>query len=246
MNMTERHQKNIVYCGFGWSPNIGNAFVDMGIKHQLELATKNHKIIGISNTNSFLKARYSNKGVYRFFKNKSVQDRNFDLRTVIDSDIVALGGALLNINWMRSNDSLIKHLINNQKKVIIIGGGGGNTYNKVQKDYLAAILERLNLIGMITRDEQTYESYNKYADICYNGIDSAFFIDDVFSPAKIHYPSYVLSVFDFLKEPKEIRRFENVIRLDHNSAAVIGLNDLLRNPYRILSLMGRKDWVSAP
>ena len=235
---------NILYCGHGWAPNIGNAFIDKGILYQLKKSFPNVIIHEVSNTNSYLDNKYSIKRPYNLFRNKNIKKKNFDLRTLVKTDLIVLGGALFNINWFKINKTLIDYLINSQKKVLIIGGGGGNLYNKEQTNFIQSILRKINLIVLVARDEPTYESYREYAKYSYNGIDSAFFLNDCFKPAELDYNSYIISVFDFLKEPKEILNHRNIIRLYHNSSTIIELNSLIRKPLKTLKIMGNKDWVS--
>ncbi len=236
--------KKILYCGHGWASNIGNAFVDRGLVYQLKNCSPKSDIYEVSNMYSYMDARYSQKGFYKLFRNKTLKDKGFDLRKYIDCDMVVLGGALLNKNWFAINKNLINFLIKSQKKLLIIGGSGGNNYSKEQKQFIENILKKLNLVVLISRDEPTFEYYSIFAKHKYNGIDNAFFINDAFNPALLNNREYIISVFDFLKEPPIIKEYENVIRLYHDAYSIIQLNNFIRNPIKTLKIMGNKDWIS--
>ncbi len=235
-------KKTILYCGFGWSTNIGNAFIDYGIKYILKTAFNEFEIKYASNTSSFIEYKYTNGKGYKYLPFK--KNRYFDIRTHIDAQYYVLCGALFNINWLKINSRFIDFLVKEQKRVFIIGGGGGNNYGKKEVDYVKNILDKMNLELFVSRDEQTYSNYKQYAKYTYNGIDCAFFLNDTFEPAKTNLGEYIVSTFDHRKEPKEISNYNNVFRLYHSAWDVARLELLFRKPRTILTLPFKNDLIS--
>ncbi len=236
-------KKTILYCGYGWSGNIGNAFIDYGIRYLLNKIFPKDEIVYASNSAGLFKHKYTNGKIYNLFSKK--QKTSFDIRNVIKADYYVLGGALLNKNWFDINSVFINYLVNTQKSVFLIGTSGGNDYGKEQVNYVKNILNKLNLKIFVSRDNETYEYYSECAKYTYNGIDNAFFLNNVFKPAKLNIDDYIISTFDHRKEPDEIlKKHHNIFRLYHSSWNLGRLELILQKPKEILQLMSNNDMIS--
>lgn len=227
-------KKKILYCGYGWANNIGNSFIDFGIEYQLKKSINDdYELITASTTTSFHKTKFSRDLPYRLFHQK--KNEVIDYRTLFDADFVVFGGSLLDPFWMKMNQSYINYLIKNKIKIIIIGGSGGNAYNNDNYKFITDILKRMNLVAFISRDIPTFENYNKYSLVSYNGIDNALFLNDVYKPSKININNIGLIVFDFIKEPKiDLKRGIKYFKLHNSLTDMVGYEGIIKNPFKQL------------
>lgn len=233
--------KNILYCGFGWADNIGNAFIDYGIKYSITKVRPDYNYLTASNVPNFLKHKYVTRMNFLNFQNNPAS--KLDLRQLIDTDYIVLGGSLFNRNWFITNKAFIQNLIDSHKKVIVLGGGGGNKYK--DKDYIRNFLDKINFYALISRDSRTYNFYGDLAQNAYDGIDNAFFLSDYFRPAKLLKEDFIVSCFDFIKEPVlDIDRENEIIRLSHSAWEVNRLERFFKNPIKTLKFVGNYDLIS--
>lgn len=228
-------QDTLLYCGYGVITNVGNAFIDIGVKYTIEKAFPNAILYSASNLLSNFKWRYS--------KNES--DRKFfDLRTHIESDIIILAGSLLDTKWFEFNKLFVDYLINSRKKVILLGVSiGDNLKNENDATKIKEKLLKMNLVGLVTRDQLSFDLFNDTCESAYSGIDNAFFVNDAYNPPKLDIDDLVVINFDKKKEP-DIKTTGTIVRTDHqpwNIAKSKNLKRLLRKEKnRVLS----KDFFS--
>jgi len=237
-------KKNILYCGVGSADNIGNAFLDYGINGIFKRSLIESNLITSSNMPHWVYNRY-----YNLFKSISsqkmkVKTNKFDLRTLIDADYYCFGGAFLNIILFKINAGFINYLIKNQSKVLLIGIGGGNNYSEKEISFIKNVLGKLNIICMISRDEETYKNYNDLSQNSYNGIDNAFFLNDYFQPASLKISNFDVFTFDAMKEPKIDSKAKKIIRLQHdlwNAGRIKPVLKLKKNIVRSNDMLS--DWA---
>ena len=196
----------ILHCGGGWPTNIGNAFIDFGISYLIKKTIPNSKVYFASNAMNWIYHQYGNQ------KRKV----NFlDVAGVIKADFYVFGGSMLSPHWFKDHLRLFHELAKNNSKIIMYGVGGG-TYSDNEISETRKYLKKLNIFVFISRDRKTFESYYDLAEHSYDGIDCAFFLDDVFTPAKLDLPEYVVFTFDKMAEPN-IEVKEKIIRTHHAS-----------------------------
>lgn len=235
-------KNTILYCGFGWASNIGNAFIDYSIMDSLKKVC-NNDIHFTSNMQSWLKHRYAERLGFLTKSNKDVQQNDFDLRSIIKAHYYLFGGALLNRAWFNDNSRIIKKLISDKSKVVLYGVSGGNDYSQDEIKYVRDILNKLNLYALVSRDNETYENFSDLAEYSYSGIDCAFFINDFFTPAEFNFENYIVVTFDHFKEP-DIKTEKKIIRLYHSAWDLGRIENLLKAPIKTTKLMGSNDLIS--
>jgi hypothetical protein len=195
----------ILHCGGGWPTNIGNAFIDFGIRYLIKKTMPNSKVYFASNATSWIYHTYS----------KPKRNINFlNLEGIIKADYYVFGGAMLNLDWFRSHYGLFHDLVKNKSKIIMLGVGGGDTYPDNEIEAVREYIEKLNMFILISRDKKAFASYQDLAEYSYDGVDCAFFLNDAFTHAKLDLPEYVVFTFDKMTEPN-IEIEEKIIRTHH-------------------------------
>lgn len=237
--------KTILYSGYGWADNIGNSFIDFGVDYLLKLSLKNDDmIVNMSNIPNFIKGNYGSRFPFSMFQDPMI--KNFDLRTLTKVDYIVLGGSLFTKKWFNYQNTLIKYLINEQVPVIVIGGGGGKSYSQNEQKTISPILSKLNLYALITRDSRTFEFYNKYANYAYDGIDSAFFLNNVFKPVKIDIENLCLSIFDIMDHEPNIKypKDSHIVKLYHSYVDIRSVFYLRKKFLNFFKLISKKHLIS--
>jgi len=237
--------KKAVYCGYGWSDNIGNAFIDYGIQHEIRTACPELRLYGVSNTGAYLKSRYTKRFPYNLF-NPSSEASDFDLRTLIQADFVVMGGSLLTKYWLDFNKSFIDFLRSSGTGVVLLGAGGGNVYDQQHTTAVRDVLKSINFHALISRDEPTFERYHDLANIAHNGIDNAFFLSEAFVPMTLRETGFTTVVFDNIPTPKDlpIGADEKVIKTFHSPSWLGRAAYLVKRPLDMLKLAGRHHLIS--
>jgi hypothetical protein len=231
--------KTILYCGYGWATNIGNAFIDFGVQYALEKVASDANVQLVSNSAGWFRHQYDTR--IPSFKNKA--KNTFDIRTLVMADFCLLGGALFSTLWFKINQSLYDHLVKTQMKVIIYGGGGGNDQNPNENEQVREYLKNLNLFGFISRDRQTFNSFSDIAEYCYDGIDCGFFVNNYLSPIKLTLKDFVIITFDHIDEPSfEITK--KIIRLYHAPWDLGRIETIIKSPLKSKNLMVENDMIS--
>ena len=194
----------ILHCGGGWPTNIGNAFIDFGIRYLIKKTIPNSEVYFASNAMNWLYHRYG-------YPKRSV---NFiDVAGVIKADCYVFGGSMLSPSWFKDHLKLFQELAKKDSKIIMYGVGG-ETYSDNEINETRKYLKKLNIFAFVSRDEKAFKNYCDLAEHSYNGIDCAFFLNDAFTPAKLDLPEYVVFSFDYMAEPNlEVK--EKIIRTHH-------------------------------
>jgi hypothetical protein len=197
----------ILHCGGGLPTNIGNAFIDFGIQYLIKETMPNSEIYFTSNAPNSIYSRYGN----------SKMEKNFvNLSGIIKADYYVFGGSMLELEWFMSHFRLFQDLVKNKSKIIMLGVGGGDTYPDNEIEAVRGYLKKLNIFIMVSRDKKAFENYRDLAEYSYDGIDCAFFLNDIFTTAKLDLPEYVVFTFDKMTEPN-LQIKEKIIRAHHAS-----------------------------
>lgn len=203
----------ILHCGGGWPTNIGNAFIDFGIRYSIKKAMPNSKVYFASNAVSWIYYTYSKPKRLEFIRNNKKNVNFLDLRGIIKADFYVFGGSMLTTNWFKKYSRVFDELVKKDSKIIIYGAGGV-TYSKKEINEVREYLKKMNIFAFISRDKKAFENYHDLAEYSYDGIDCAFFINDAFTPAKLDLPEYVVFTFDSMAEPN-LKVEEKIIRTHH-------------------------------
>lgn len=193
-----------VQCGGGWPENIGNAFIDYGVKYILTkaLGGASGQIHCTSNATNWIYNRYGSEKNY------------FNIASKMRPDFFVFGGSMLDVDWFTSHESIYNNLVNSKTKVILLGIGGGDKYHENEISAMRERLSKLNIFTFISRDETAYRCYHDLADHSYNGIDCAFFLNDAFTPIHMDFGDYVVFNFDKMNSPN-ITVKEKILKIHH-------------------------------
>ncbi|UZJ38144.1 polysaccharide pyruvyl transferase family protein [Prosthecochloris sp. SCSIO W1103] len=238
----------VLYCGFSWGDNIGNAFIDYSVKYILSSSIKegHAKIYNISNVQPYNYYNYVHKLPYSVFNRKyGLKKGAFDLRVLTDPDLIVLGGSLFDVYWCKVHDHFLRWLIKKQIPVLVLGGGGGNEYRKKDFEFVADYWKKINLLGFVSRDEFAYESFKSYAKNSYSGIDNAFYLNDFFMPIRLAIKPYYIKTFD-LTYDRQIEDLcdKKVISLSHRLLMYDSLKELLLNRIKQMKIIQSYDMTT--
>lgn len=214
-----KHAKVALVSGF-WGQNIGNAFFNIGGKWILE------EIFGKSNV-----AFIQDQPAYRTFYNqkKGLPKNDFGLLSKIDSEYLVLQGPMLTLTfesiWGKTFETLHKRGV----KVLLIGAAYF-TYTEEEFKKVKDFLSKYPPYLISTRDQKTYHELKTYYDNdkLHNGVDSAFFVPNAFTPLTFSEKKYITMNFDRRPEPTiEIDSSSNKNEFTFNE---LGMNWSLNRP----------------
>jgi hypothetical protein len=192
--------KVILQCGGGWPTNIGNAFLDYGVKYLLREVMPEHSITICSNAVNWIYSNYGNKDF-------------FNIARIAEVDYFVFAGSMLAIQWFKEHSDLFKFLSKTQSKILMIGVSG-ETYSEKEIYMIKKYLKKLNVKLFISRDEECFNHYFHDIEFTYNGIDSAFFLSDGFKPLAFNTENYNIFCFDSMEEPN-IEARGKILRTHH-------------------------------
>jgi hypothetical protein len=181
--------KNIGLVGGFASTNIGNDFFTRGIAYALQKAVPDHNIIVTQN----LPGYYWKEG-------KTNPSSSFNYLEHLDLDYLVLTGPLFDVQFPH----IWKETLSTLKKKgtrILIFSAGSQKYSETERNTVSNFLEYVEPYAIISRDSPTYEAYKELAEYSYDGIDFAFFVNDIFKPYPLDLPDYVILNFDTMPEP---------------------------------------------
>ncbi|MEM1339443.1 MAG: polysaccharide pyruvyl transferase family protein [Bacteroidota bacterium] len=239
--------KEIFYFGHCWADNIGNAFIDFGINYSLNTALEGYdfKVHNISNVQPYNDFNFNYRSPFNILSGgRKKNDEIFDLRMHTKPDLVVLGGSLFDVFWCKVHARFLMWLIDKQIPVMVLGGGGGNNYSVEELNYVSSFWKKINFIGYIARDEKAHGNFGKYAKISFSGIDNAFFLNEVFRPAKLDIEPFVINSFD-LTYPRIIQDgYDKVIKLSHRLLDVDSFKSFLKRRFKAFKIAKTYDLIS--
>lgn len=200
---------NINNC---WFTNLGEAFIDIGVKEIIKNIQKRHRNIkfgAISTMNQFYLSPIMQE-------NKGTLFNNSDFFT---PDLLILPGMMATSEFYEIRDNRLRitsyalELKRRGSQIVFLGMGGWEYSRKEKEDFLK-ILKLLDPLFIITRDEKTYNMYKDYVE-CIKGLDCCFWVDEGFDPRGLNNPGYIVSTFNRSDEPDEIQKMKNLIHPWH-------------------------------
>jgi hypothetical protein len=176
----------------GWSGNIGNSFFNLGTQDALSKAVPGARVELISDQAAYW--RMTPIG-YR------TEPRN-SLRYVdhLRPDYVALQGSVLTEQFPRVWGRSLRILHSAGTRLLLMGVGFFD-YSERERDACRELLDECPPYVFVSRDHRTYAALSDLAAHSHDGIDSAFFLPDVFRPIETDLPPYVVVNFDKGPEP---------------------------------------------
>lgn len=201
--------KILIYNGC-WSPNIGNAFVNLGIERIIRRAFPDATIYFSEDVSSrWLFYSYTADGAYK--------NNSFNISNYLDVDLVVWGGMILTREFVDSAGDILLHFSKNKVPVMLLGAGA-DRYDDEETDYVAKYLEKFELLSIITRDDDTYNMFSKYSFLEWKlakGIDAAFFLSELDVP-ELQGLCYDVECFDRIITPYIDHKGTQVIYTHHN------------------------------
>lgn len=193
-----------------WSPNIGNAFVNLGTEQIVKRAFGECEII--------YSADVANKW---FFEQgtfgKQYSANSFNITKYMNVDLVVWGGMVLTkYNFQLAQNIFLE--FSRRDIPIIFLGAGADEYTLEEAEYVARCLKQLKYVAIITRDDTTYEMFSKYEFLKWRivqGIDAAFFVSDCSIP-KLDIKKYDVECFDRIPTPYILHDEKEVIYTHHD------------------------------
>ena len=192
--------KILITDGF-YSTNLGNAFFAKGLKHVLSTAFPDAKIMTIGDSAAN-------------FWNKKGRAYNNDYEYIndIDFDYIVIAGPCLSVNFLKQNERILNSLKKSNSKLILLSTGG-YTYNQEEVSICKEALSKFRPHALFTRDSVAYNIYKDVVPNIYDGICTAWFLNDYFDPIPLRASEKnVTFAFDNIPEPKIIINQENIFK----------------------------------
>lgn len=219
--------KNILYYNNCWMTNIGEAFIDIGACKLLN-NLNSFNVIGQSSMSEwylrdFRKRVYTGSVISKIRGKKAIQRINltncFKLQDYYKPDYFVLAGMFASEQMANSETQDILNVLKKRGTEIIFLGLGGEHYNNKERDYFSHFLDSLSPKLVVTRDNATYESYKDVAE-CYDGIDCALWVSEVYNPQHFLCDEYFCVTFNRREEPSilelGIKNTDKIVRPIHS------------------------------
>lgn len=230
--MSSNNQNNdnpirILYYGAGWPSNIGNAFIDLGAMAVLRSAVPNSQIAFASEMPRWFFGPGIQKSQPKRFRRlrlwksaeqarkPSTMDHALDMASVTQCDIVVFSGMAMCEEFIKVAGPSVLELTTLGVGVLLLGTGA-LTYSRDERMLFGDFLQKVNPIGFVSRDDQSYEMFESFASQAHKGIDCAFFVQEAYSPFPLLLPPYIVSTFDSMPEPELILNGRKLIRAHHD------------------------------
>lgn len=228
-----------------WFTNVGEAFIDLGVKAIVHNLEKKNAAIHYACVSSMSST----------YLPKSVGGRVFKNSNFYEPDVLFLAGMYATSGVFTDDGTSIayeyaKELRKKGKQVAFIGVGG-KTYTDKERDDVLRGMKLLNPLFIVTRDKKTYDLYSNYFE-CRKGLDCAFWLNDEYNPVGLEHKNYIVSTFNRSDEPLELTEREYYVHpwhfqytLDESKTRYLSKNNLFvsDSPYEYLTLYANADKV---
>jgi hypothetical protein len=183
--------KSIALVSGGWGQNVGNAFFNIGGLHVLRRLFPDHNVQFIQDQPG-----------YWTFNRSRINPRNYwGLLKYLNIDYIVLQGPVFSLALPKLWDDTLCELYKRGGKVIYLSS---SLFRYTDDEVLVAkkFLRKFPPAFMSTRDAVSYDKLKGYCDKSYNGICSAWFVPDVYTPPSLDCDPYIAVNFDRRPEPK--------------------------------------------
>ncbi len=175
-----------------WGQNIGNAFFNVGGKRILE------KVFGDERV-----AYIQDQPGYWTFNNQKKGNPTEDvaLLSSLDVDWIVLQGPMLSSIFRPIWEETFRRLREKNTRILLLSAAFFRYTDREIADARAFLADYPPDV-ISTRDPDTYRLIRDCCDHVYNGIDSAFFVPDVYSPFALEIDPFITFTFDRFPEPR--------------------------------------------
>lgn len=188
--MQLKRKKIAQVYGF-WGQNIGNAFFNVGGGWLLRQMFPNDQVSEIQD-----------QPAYRTFNKKANGNPKNDVNLLeyLDSDYIVLQGPLMTESMEAVWGKAFEKFKERGVKVILLGAAGFK-FTKEEEEATKRFFDKYPPAIISTRDSDSYERIKDLCEFTYDGLDSAFFIKDAYTPLSWKLPPYYTFCFDRWPEP---------------------------------------------
>lgn len=229
-----------------WFTNVGEAFIDIGVKSIIHSISERHDEIKYGTISPMSKYYISRIQSCSESKNEM---NSFNPAEWIIPDIYIIPGMYGTENFAESYTLDMARNIKSKGGKVAFLGFGACDYGLKERNTVLRIMKELNPLFVITRDNKTYELYKDYIE-CIKGLDCAFWINKDFTPQGASTKSYTVSTFNRSDEPKDVASMQNLIHpwhmqylLDEKKTRYLKKSNLMisDNPYDYITLYANAD-----
>jgi hypothetical protein len=143
----------------------------------------------------------------------------FDVAALSICDLVVFSGMAMCREFVEVNGPTVLKLCERGVPVLLLGTGG-DSYTSEEAKIYGALMQRLNLLGFVSRDDHSFSTFASHTKRAIKGIDCAFFLPEAYAPLKLDLPPFVAAAFDSTEEPKLDLRDRPLIRARPLSSAI--------------------------
>lgn len=228
-----------------WFTNVGEAFIDLGVKAIVNNIAKKNEEIHYACVSPMSIMYLPESARVRAFRND-----NF-----YEPDILFLAGMYATSRAFVDDGSSITYeyakKIRKKGRQVAFIGVGGESYTAKERDDVLKGMELLRPLFIVTRDKKTYDLYSDYFE-CKKGLDCAFWLDDEYNPIGLRHEQYTVSTFNRSDEPVELSDREKYVHpwhfqyaLDERKTRYLSKSNLFvsDSPYEYLTLYANADKV---
>ena len=101
--------------------------------------------------------------------------------SLADCDLIVVAGMVLSKAAMWLDYPAFLRAARGGTRILFLGVGS-QYYNDRERKERGALLARLDLIGLSSRDDDSYDLYNRSTRNCIKGIDCGFFVSHAYRP----------------------------------------------------------------
>ena len=217
--------------GGSWITNIGNAFINLGSTYSIKEA------------NSKIDIHISSRFTADFFNDfidptDEYYGFNFPKEIIRydNIDYIIISGTISSQTFELYSKIIQKNERKDIKLILNGVGCGEGRYSSQEVIKTRHWLEKIKPYIFISRDEKTFNYFNDLAEHSYNGIDCAFFVNNLFSPIKLNSFDYTVLAFDQQSEPK-LNINGKIVRVSHS---ILNTASFLTTAFRAFNLHNMK------
>lgn len=191
-----------------WGQNIGNAFFNIGGKHVLDTVFGEDRVQFIQDQPGYWTFNNQKKGN---------PDRDVELLKHLDVEWIVLQGPMLTTTFRPIWEETFRTLRDRGTRIMLLSAALFR-YTDEEIEAARRFLREYPPHVVSTRDPETYRIIRDCCECVHDGIDSAFFVPDVYPPFALDLPPFVTCTFDRFPEP----RF--TVKKNQNDQSVPGEN----------------------
>jgi len=160
--------ETIAYCGGTWSPNIGNAFFNLGIMHALKLAKPESNVVFLPDPPGW------NWSYGRKPENPNI------LLDDLECDYILVSGPLF-CSWLEPIwGNTLRKLKKKGTKIVFISAGSME-YSEEEYNQVMPFVKEIEPYMLVTRDSDTFDRYSGLFEKEHDGICFSLFAKEYFT-----------------------------------------------------------------